>query len=161
MDGYLPKPVTPEALRNTIEDLLTSCLEVNTPPVDLNAALQVVGGDRELLRESVDLFLKEDCPRRLKELREGIEQHDTQAVRMGAHSIKGSALSFGGQALGDVARRLEQTGREGNLTGADMLLEELKVELERFVAFYSSLKPDSGEDQTPNNREIITTKGKL
>ncbi|HEX76555.1 MAG TPA: response regulator, partial [Dehalococcoidia bacterium] len=161
MDGYLPKPVTPEALRSTIEDLLTLCREVSTPAVDLDAALQVVGGDRELLRESVDLFLKEDCPRRLIELREGIEQHNAQAVRIGAHSIKGVALSFGGKAVGAVAQRLEQMGHEGNLASAYLLLEELKVELERFETFYSSLQPDPGEDQAPNNREIITTKGKV
>jgi len=161
MDGYLPKPVTPEALRSVIEDLLMPCPEVNTPTVDLNAALQVVGGDRELLRESVDLFLKEDCPRRLKELREGIEQQDAQAVRAGAHSIKGASLSFGGQVVGAMAQRLEQMGREGNLAGADMLLEKLEVELERFEAFYSSLQPDPGDSQAPNNREIITTKGKV
>ena len=42
-----------------------------------------------------------------------------------------------------------------------MLLEELGVELERFVAFYSSLEPDPGEGQAPSKGEIITTKAKV
>jgi two-component system sensor histidine kinase/response regulator len=161
MDGYLSKPVTAEALRGKIEDLLTLRNEVNTSPVDFDAALQVVGGDRELLSEVVALFLKEDCPRRLRELREGIEHQDARAVSVGAHSIKGSALSFGGQALGAVAQRLEQMGREGNLTGADILLEELKVELDRFIDIFSSFQPDPGDSLAPDKQKIITTKDKV
>jgi len=161
MDGYLSKPVTAEALRGKIEDLLTLRNEVNTSPVDFDAALQVVGGDRELLSEVVALFLKKDCPRRLRELREGIEHQDARAVSVGAHSIKGSALSFGGQALGAVAQRLEQMGREGNLTGADILLEELKVELDRFIDIFSSFQPDPGDSLAPDKQKIITTKDKV
>jgi two-component system sensor histidine kinase/response regulator len=161
MDGYLPKPVTAEALRSRIEDLLTPRKEVNTSPVDFDAALQVVDGDRELLREVVDLFLKEDCPRRLRELAEGIEQQDARAVRVGAHSIKGAALSFGGQAVGAVAQRLEQIGREGNLSGAKILLEELKVELDRFTAMFSSFQPDTSVSHVLDKQEIITTKDKV
>jgi len=97
----------------------------------------------------------------MKELSEGIEQQDAQAVRVGAHSIKGAVLSFGGQAAGAVAQHLEQMGRKGNLAGADILLEELKMELERFVAFFSSFQPDLREGQAPDDREIIGAKGKV
>jgi len=161
MDGYLPKPLTAEALRSRIEDLLMPRKELNTLPVDFNTALQVVGGDIELLRDVIDLFLKEDCPRRLRELREGIEQQNAEAVRVGAHSIKGAALSFGGQAVGAVAQRLEQMGRKGDLTGADILLEELKVELDQFITTFSSFQPDTGNNQALDKREVIANKDKV
>ncbi len=141
MDGYLSKPVGPEELYGAIERFLSPARGLNSaPPVDLDAALEVVGGDRELLREAVGLFLEEDYPRQLKDLREGLERQDAQAVKRAAHGMRGALISFGGRAARDVALRLETMGREGDLRGAQGVLDELEVEVKRFAVFFEGRK---------------------
>jgi CheY-like chemotaxis protein/signal transduction histidine kinase len=138
MDGYVCKPFTPEILYRAIESCVLLDHDLNTEvPVDLDAALQVVGGDEELLGEAVGLFLEQDYPRQLQALREGLETHDAQAVRAAAHGIKGTLRSFGGLAASDVAARLEAMGREGNLSSACSVLKALEAGVDQFAAFYS------------------------
>ncbi len=140
MDSYVSKPVTFKELLSVIEGLQSPDRQSDSePPVDLNAALQIVDGDRELLQEAVELFLEQDCPRQLKALRDGLERQDAQAVKAAAHGIKGAASNLGGRAVSDVALRLETMGREGDITGAEDVLEELEAELGRFTAFFSEL----------------------
>ena len=137
MDGYLPKPVSPEKLYGAIEGFLSPDRDrPSVPPVDLDAALEVVGGDRELLHEAVELFFEQDYPRQLTALREGLDRQDARAVKRAAHGIKGALRSFGGQVASDVALRLEMMGREGDFSGAQGAVEELEAEVGRFAAFF-------------------------
>jgi len=141
MDGYLSKPVSPDKLQSAIEGFLSPDRGPSVAsPVDLDAALEVVGGDEELLLEAVGLFLEQDYPRQLKDLREGLEGQDARAVRRAAHGIKGALSSFGGQAAGELACRLETMGREGDLSGAQGVLEELEAEVKQFAAFFERRK---------------------
>ncbi|HEY4722108.1 MAG TPA: Hpt domain-containing protein, partial [Anaerolineae bacterium] len=109
-------------------------------PVNLSAALEVVDGDRDLLRESVQIFLTQDYVRQLVDLREAIERCDSLMVKRAAHGIKGALSSFGGWSARDLALRLETMGREENLTDASSVLPELEAEIDRFAAFYA--RPD-------------------
>jgi signal transduction histidine kinase/CheY-like chemotaxis protein/putative methionine-R-sulfoxide reductase with GAF domain/HPt (histidine-containing phosphotransfer) domain-containing protein len=149
MDGYLSKPVSSERLYDAIARfsspnrdgdvaLLAASPqgEETTTEIDLAAAMEVVGGDGELLREAVGLFLEQDYPRQLRDLREGLERQDAQTVKAAAHGLKGSLGSFGGRAARDLALRLETMGREGKLSGAQSVLEEFEAAVERFAAFF-------------------------
>jgi CheY-like chemotaxis protein/signal transduction histidine kinase/HPt (histidine-containing phosphotransfer) domain-containing protein len=137
-DGYLSKPVGPEKLVAALERFLSpDGGRDSAPAVDLDGALEAVGGDRELLREAVGLFLELDYPRHRAELREGLARQDAQAIRAAAHGIKGAVDSFGGRAARDVALCLETMGRKGDLGGAQRTLEELEWEMERFADFFA------------------------
>ena len=137
MDGYISKPVSPEKLQNAIEGFLNPDQVLSdVPPVNLDTALTMVGGDRELLREAVGLFLEEDYPRQLDELRGGIERQDAGAVRRAAHGIKGALRTFGSRTAGELAHRLETMGREGDLSGTPHVLKKLERETKRFATFY-------------------------
>ena len=134
-DGYFSKPISPQQLAEAIDQFVARLS--NAPPaVCLPDALGVVGGDRELLRESVQLFLELDYPRQMKALQQGLAQHDAAAVRKAAHGLKGALGSFGGRCARDVALRLERMGREGNLDDAPHALQELAAEVDRFAEFY-------------------------
>ena len=165
MDDYISKPATREKLYRTIKPFLhpdqdrNSALPLSgkekgareawpepfgfaqdrpaegTLPVDLDRALETVGGDRELLREAIELFMEYDYPRQLEHLREGLERQDARAVKAAAHGIKGSLDSFGGWVAAGVALCLETMGREGNLSNAQSVLEELEAETKRFSAW--------------------------
>jgi two-component system sensor histidine kinase/response regulator len=137
-DGYLSKPVSPEKLVVAIERfLLPDGGRDSAPAVDLNGALEAVGGDRELLREAIGLFLEQDYPRHRAKLREGLARQDARAIRAAAHGIKGAVDSFGGRAARDAALCLETMGRRGDLSVAQRALEELEAEMERFAAFFA------------------------
>jgi len=146
MDAYLAKPVNPEKLRQALEQFRPPGRGGVTPPpcatspVDFDVALETVGGDVELLREAVGLFLEEDYPRQLKNLREGLTRRDARAVKNAAHCIKGAVSSFGDRWARELAYRLETMGQKGDLSGAQSVLEGLEAEMGRFVAFFSNVE---------------------
>jgi len=108
--------------------------------VDLDEALEMVGGDMELLQEVVAVFLEEDYPRQLAALKEGLAGDDAKTVGDAAHGIKGALASFGGRTGYQVALKLETMGRSGTLTGARELALRLESEVSRFAAFFAQVE---------------------
>jgi len=150
VDGYLSKPVSPDKLAAALERFLPPGGERDAerdaapprvlavaPPVDLDGALEAVGGDRELLREVVELFLEQDYPRHMEDLREGLARQDARAVKRAAHGIQGTVDGLGGRAARDAALCLEAMGRVNDLSDAQRAVEELEAEMERFAAFFA------------------------
>jgi len=75
----------------------------------------------------VDTVLSEfatEMPRLVEEIRAAVG-HDAEALRRHAHSLKSSARSVGALDLSDVAARLEDRAKGGQVTGLEDLLEEL------------------------------------
>jgi len=137
MDSYVSKPVNYEELYHEIRRLLYSKYKNSTrQAVEIKAALAATGGDSELLKEAVTLFLEEDYPRQLRELKQGIEHDNAGAVKAAAHGIKGAVNSFGGYAVGSIALQLQEMGQNGDLQGARDLVGDLEKEMERFRDFY-------------------------
>jgi two-component system, sensor histidine kinase and response regulator len=93
--------------------------------LDESLALSRVGGDHELLREVVELFLN-DYPQSLDKIRNAVNAHDPAALEHHAHSLKGSVSTFGAQQAFDAAFALEAKGRSGDLTGAEDSLQNLE-----------------------------------
>ena len=81
-------------------------------PVDLAVALRWLGGDQELLRELVGIFI-DDGPKRLKALREAMTASDVQQLEQVAHSLKGSAAILGASRLQESALALEEAAHDG------------------------------------------------
>jgi HPt (histidine-containing phosphotransfer) domain-containing protein len=77
------------------------------------SALERVDGDLELMRELVGLF-RDDCPRRMDEIRRAIDGRDGPRLESASHYLKGSAGNLGSRPAFDAAGRLERDGREGN-----------------------------------------------
>jgi CheY-like chemotaxis protein len=140
-DGYVAKPIAPDQLLKAIEQFWATAhvLHPTTTPVDLDVALDMVAGDRDLLMESVNLFLTKDLPRHWHELEAGLAFQEPLAVKRAAHGLKGALDSFGGRPARDVALRLEAIGRSGDLTNAPLVAAELQEEVHRFATFYQSL----------------------
>jgi HPt (histidine-containing phosphotransfer) domain-containing protein len=103
----------------------------------MDAAMKVFGDDKELLKEAAGIFLEQDYPEQIIIIKNGISRQDTKMVRAAAHSIKGAARSLGGLVLGDIAMRLEEVGRNGDLNHAEALTEEIEIEVKRLADFFS------------------------
>ena len=109
------------------------------------------------LTELVTAFLAR-TPDRLAALRVVAGTGDAPALRERAHSLKGSARSFGAAEMGEIAARIEHESAVGSLRHADQLVTELayafertQVELEQHLARNGSGGPDQagGGSATP------------
>jgi CheY-like chemotaxis protein len=130
MDGYLTKPIQLEALRQVIHKLTAGCRhESMEGALDRAVVLESVGGDWNLLRQIVELFLA-NCPQMMVELRDAIVRSDAGALRLVAHTLKGAMSHFGALAAYEVTQ-LEWMGRTGDLAGATESLAILEDEIHR------------------------------
>jgi HPt (histidine-containing phosphotransfer) domain-containing protein len=103
-------------------------MEQQLHQLDESVALSRVGGDVELLREVVGLFL-EDYPQSLDLIRDAVARGDQSGLERHAHSLKGSVSTFGAQEAFDAAQVLEKQGRTGDLSSAQTSLERLEQAL--------------------------------
>jgi signal transduction histidine kinase/HPt (histidine-containing phosphotransfer) domain-containing protein/BarA-like signal transduction histidine kinase len=77
-----------------------------------------------MLRELVDLFL-EGAPERISQISQSIPEPTMMAFH--AHALKSMALNLGAKRVVDLAQRLEDIGRTGDVENVAPLLEELQV----------------------------------
>lgn len=104
--------------------------------LDRAFALEVAGGDRELVRELAGLFASE-CGNLLAQLRTGVHTNDLKAVEQSAHALKGLVANFGAVEISGAASRLEMAARAGDVADTTTLehaLTELSSELRSLSA---------------------------
>src|SRR5437899_42983 len=149
MDGYVSKPVRTKDLFDEIKKHVPSAeappTETSakppspeaTPPVresaetlDRATLMERLEGDAGLLAELVGLFLQ-DYPRLLTAMREAVARGDAKLLERAAHTLKGAVSNFAAPAATAAALRLEQMGRQANLTQAEEALAALEAELDR------------------------------
>jgi HPt (histidine-containing phosphotransfer) domain-containing protein len=95
---------------------------------DPAVAWKRVEGDRELLREVVELFISES-PRLMEQVRHSIVAADSHGLERSAHALKGSVSNFGARSAQALAAQLEGMGRSGDLAGAGVVFTHLEVQI--------------------------------
>ena len=137
MDKYVSKPIRAKQLFDVIEETVggfakpDKAIQVPLPEggkADWNAALRAVKGDRQLLDLVVETAL-EEAPRLMEGIRAAVAAGDPAALRLAAHTLKGSIRYFGESAAYELAFQLEQMGREGQFEGAAETLAALEGEI--------------------------------
>jgi PAS domain S-box-containing protein len=142
MDAYVTKPVHVPELMKLIESVVLggtfmnanvtsegSPMETQLRQLDESLALSRVGGDAELLKEVVELFL-DDYPATFERIKSAVASRDASALEQHAHSLKGSVSTFGAERAFEAAFTLEKQGRSGDLTAAQDGLLQLQKALE-------------------------------
>lgn len=98
------------------------CLERSTfvkPTVlDEVALLARVDGDRQFLKELIELFIA-DCPEQMAAIHDAIARGDADGLQRTSHSLRGSVSNFFAPAPVEAALRLETRGRTGDLAGIE------------------------------------------
>jgi PAS domain S-box-containing protein len=153
MDAYVAKPVHVPELMKIIESVVPGGNSMNadlTPngfsvgaqlqQLDESLALSRVGGDIDLLKEVVELFL-DDYPSTFEKIKGAVASSDASALEHHAHSLKGSVSTFGANRAFEAAFALEKQGRSGDLTGAPDHVVQLEQALE-------ALRPELVQLQT-------------
>jgi light-regulated signal transduction histidine kinase (bacteriophytochrome)/DNA-binding response OmpR family regulator/HPt (histidine-containing phosphotransfer) domain-containing protein len=159
MDAYVSKPLRAEELIKVISGLVpiaiapqplaapaialrpTPAVSLSNPPAVLDPAgiLDRVEGDRKLLEEMIDLFLRQ-TQKLLPAIRSAGERGDGQALERAAHKLKSSLGNFGDHRASDAAQRLEILGRDGQFALAEKAIAELEQEVARLHAALNAFK---------------------
>jgi HPt (histidine-containing phosphotransfer) domain-containing protein len=100
----------------------------SSSPVDWTAVLASIDGDRALLHELI-LAFRQEAPTLMRGVAQAIEDRDARELHRQAHTLKGCVRFFGAAAALEVARQLEQAGREEQLSAAPVLLVTLRKEM--------------------------------
>jgi two-component system, sensor histidine kinase and response regulator len=146
MDGYVSKPIHPRDLWEAIDKVVPSPesdlvkeVAVTDGILDRKEILDRLGGDQELLRELVEVFLA-DCPRLWQNVRDALTRADALQLSRAAHAIKGSVGNFSAHAARAAAEKLEHLAGTGDLSQAGELARKLEMELERLKPELLSLE---------------------
>ncbi|AFM23186.1 PAS domain S-box protein [Desulfomonile tiedjei] len=133
MDGYVSKPVDSRELFFTIDKFTqdrSACDPVipDRDHIDEARLLEQVGGDKDLLRQLIDLFA-EESPKLLGKMREAIEHQDPEMLQMAAHTMKGMIGNFAANLAVEEALKLENLGKSRSMEEARDRLLALEKEI--------------------------------
>lgn len=92
-----------------------------------------VAGQPDIVAAVAALFA-DDGVRQIQQLSAAIVAHDGPALRVAAHTLKGSAAAVGARELQAVCQRLEQIGLADTVDGADELVTTLDAAFARTCA---------------------------
>jgi len=155
MNDYVSKPVEPQKLLEAIERQLAGSAQfagsVSTKkgiekqgippgkkqensPIDFKKAIKRAMGDKEFLKKMLEQFTM-SMPVQVQALKAAIEEGNAEILQREAHTLKGSAANLSADNIAAVALRLEQMGREKDLTAGEQTFGELEAELTRFEAY--------------------------
>jgi two-component system, sensor histidine kinase and response regulator len=132
MDGYIAKPVRFSDIEQTLAGLAgapaTPRKPAAAPSWNRGQALDRIAGDQELLQELCHIFL-EESPKLLQKLQQAVAAADFDGVMRAAHSLKGESAYLGAVGTSKAAQRLEEMGRNKDLSGAADVLAILEREV--------------------------------
>ncbi|WP_224242335.1 response regulator [Hyalangium gracile] len=148
MDGYIAKPLKLATLLSALEELSVPG-EARPPPrpssgepMDRERLLGHVGGDVQLMKEVVELFLAER-PRLWAALDEAMARGDAREAARAAHKVKGALLNLTAEPAAAAARRLEEAAHQGHMEEAREALERLRLELVRLQGALEELSSEA------------------
>lgn len=103
--------------------------------------IAALGGDRELLLEIIELFLR-DAPAMLQAVRLEAKHARPEALANAAHVLKGSAANFGVSPLYQLARELENCARSGAMANVPEIVTRLDRAAEGFERALAQLRSE-------------------
>jgi CheY-like chemotaxis protein/HPt (histidine-containing phosphotransfer) domain-containing protein len=143
MDDYLSKPIDTSLLIATVESIddparvsgVASAADTaqdghRRTVFDEADALRRAGGDRKLLQELIALY-RADAPATLDAIDKALGDRDAEALRIAAHTLKGSAATVGGTAVRAAAASVENVAKTGSLDGAAAAIAELRAQFSK------------------------------
>lgn len=98
---------------------------------DHERALAVAGGDKDLLKELIFLFIGQS-PGLLSAIADAVQTGDAFELEHTAHTIKGALVNLGAKSATETASSLEAMGANSDIEHALTTLHQLVMEVEAF-----------------------------
>jgi PAS domain S-box-containing protein len=133
MDEYIAKPIRAHELFDVIEAVVLPAKAAPPAPatkeiIDWAESLRGVEGDQRLLKTLVEAALKE-IPGLAAAAARAVAEADAPALRLAAHTLRGSLRYFGDTSAIEHLQQLEQMGQDRNLADAGVALASLQEEI--------------------------------
>ena len=96
-------------------------------------------GQPDPVVELIDLFL-EDAPERLQAMQTSLARQDSDALKVAAHSLKGSARNLGARPLASICAELEHIAANNEWASAEPLLQAIGKEFDKLRALLAAEK---------------------
>jgi two-component system, sensor histidine kinase and response regulator len=132
MDDYISKPIRFDELYKAIERFAPRT-------IDSAVLLQGIDGDSKLLCKLIDIFAAE-LPKLMSRIRRSIAKQDARGLRDAAHALKGAVGNFDHDAPFEAVRKLEEMGRENQLSDAHPMFQRVKNEMAHLTRSLRHLK---------------------
>ncbi|GAB6139684.1 hypothetical protein JCM14076_04130 [Methylosoma difficile] len=159
MDGYLSKPFSSQQLRDVLQKWLPSNHpETNEAPrlnnlYGQSAGIRLNPGALEnlrqlststgssLLNKAIEIFLGK-AEKEIADMQEAFLIQDALTLAQKAHSFKSSCANLGADLMANYAASLEILGFQGQLQGAETLLNSMQADLPKlFDALRKEIDP--------------------
>jgi PAS domain S-box-containing protein len=142
MDDYLTKPLRKQDLFDKLSKWTTTSgkeADVRPPsnpalPLDVEKALNELGGDRVFLNRMVMKFI-DVAGKQLNTMRRALDQEDWATLRREAHSLKGGSSSLTADSIATTAAALEQASMSKKVDVCRELLKALEDQYALFTRF--------------------------
>jgi HPt (histidine-containing phosphotransfer) domain-containing protein len=108
----------------------TELLTQDSSRLNVEQAILLLGGDREVFEEVLCEFVK-SIPERMALLQSAVKDGDAERMHSAAHSLKGGASAVGAEQVRGLAERLEALGRKGEVGAAVETMHELQAEIDQ------------------------------
>ena len=167
MDGYTPKPVSPQALMLEMDRVLEMLASAQAPTASPNApgpassvaerptaspeALDVdklrrrLDGDEETLRQ-LALAMRSDLVSRLIDMQRALDARDAAAAVAHSHGLKGSLGSMTAERGARLAKGLELAARSGDWSLFGRALPLMRAEARQIDRILARILDASGSD---------------
>ena len=149
MDDYIAKPfrarelidlIRRQAIQRNLKASTTQRKDMEfSSAIEWNRALETVGGDRQLLRELMKVFIK-DQQSLVTAVRNAATLKDGKDLKLRAHSIKGALNHLGALHCAKLAARLEEMGNQNDFLEVENILNEftealrpVAIEMNKFI----------------------------
>jgi PAS domain S-box-containing protein len=153
MDGYIAKPVQILELADVIERTVAKSQEAapehpaKPAPqdiIDWKRGLASVDGDSELFHDLLRIFANE-APLTMEKLRAAVELKNLEAIRLSAHTLRGSVANFGAVDAVQAALRLETMAEKGDMEQVAKSFRNLELEIQRVLDAIVTLESEVTE----------------
>ena len=156
MDGYVAKPIQEKVLFAAIAAAVLVGAQA-TPEAEkigeISMALDPLEDERAFQRELAGMFL-EDCPKALTTIREAVAGSDGPALKLAAHTLKGSAGVFGDTQAIEAAFQMELIGRDLGWKDAEAAGAILEKEMNRLMTTLREHTTTGGVSR-PSEKSLI------
>ncbi|AFY73305.1 signal transduction histidine kinase [Synechococcus sp. PCC 7502] len=157
MDDYITKPIFFDTLQRILERWGNVPKEIATPQTtaevntefDENALNEIAKVSLNLPKRMITIFLTDESPNLLKNLRQATLDKDADQIEYNAHNLKGSSRMLGAIAFADACFAMEVAGRQRQLDQVDILMTKVEELLPSLIAYLQNYLDQSALESSP------------